>query len=461
MPYAAEREAGYDLKLWVGGEDKAIPLWQRPHGIGAWHVPLAAGLHRWRDSFLLSGVTAGTATAWRFTPNTTDVPAASCARPMGGASGLNITVTVDLPTAPAECFLLFHDGRVLSTPNASATPNGVWIVQPTNDVTLECPGQPSQRWPLRDVSPAFKSDDNLEPVTSIGVYALRAERVQLKTDDVQDVPTHAKPDDNNDAAPPAVTSTWWVDPITVKIAHDRQKPYPSSTRVVDLAAQRGECERAQVWVRDDAVEITGLQVKFRDLSVHTPDELDVLSTLPQTHWSYKQQGYVNASTPHAYMCDYDVLTGKTPPPPPRNCSDTPWGTCWTGCPVVHGPAHCGGGTPCPPGAHCACNSCGCNVMNTSCGGTSRNDGHPCLPGWYADPLLPVPPDGIPRIPRGFTQPIYLEVCIPYGQPAGNYSGLLELSAALPDGYGFAVPVRVEVWNLSLPLLNDSGEHDRL
>ena len=48
MPYAAEREAGYDLKLWVGDEEEAIPLWQRPHGIGAWHVPLAAGLHSWK-----------------------------------------------------------------------------------------------------------------------------------------------------------------------------------------------------------------------------------------------------------------------------------------------------------------------------------------------------------------------------------------------------------------------------
>ena len=42
-------------------------------------------------------------------------------------------------------------------------------------------------------------------------------------------------------------STWWVDPITIKVTHDRRLPYPSSTKGVNLAAQRGECERAQVW----------------------------------------------------------------------------------------------------------------------------------------------------------------------------------------------------------------------
>eukprot|EP01050_Picozoa_sp_SAG11_P003014 SAG11_NODE_162_length_13962_cov_19.035562_3_plen_490_part_00 len=130
-----------------------------------WVRESAAGLHRWRDSFLLSGMTVDATTTWRFTPSTTHVPPSSCARSMGGSSGLNITVIVDLPTAPAECFLLFHGGRVLSTPNASATPNGVWITQPTNNVTLACPGQSPQRWPLRDV-PALKSDDDLEPATA-------------------------------------------------------------------------------------------------------------------------------------------------------------------------------------------------------------------------------------------------------------------------------------------------------
>ena len=32
-----------------------------------------------------------------------------------------------------------------------------------------------------------------------------------------------------------------------KVMHDRRQPFASSAKRVDLAGQRGECERAQVW----------------------------------------------------------------------------------------------------------------------------------------------------------------------------------------------------------------------
>ena len=38
---------------------------------------------------------------------------------------------------------------------------------------------------------------------------------------------------------------WYIDPITVKIMHTRRAAHSSSAKAVDLAAQRGECERAQ------------------------------------------------------------------------------------------------------------------------------------------------------------------------------------------------------------------------
>eukprot|EP01043_Picozoa_sp_COSAG02_P069951 COSAG02_NODE_12202_length_1581_cov_1.232794_3_plen_165_part_00 len=94
------------------------------------------------------------------------------------------------------------------------------------------------------------------------------------------------------------------------------------------------------------------------------------------------------------------------------------------------------------------------MLNTSCGDSHASAGHACLPGWSPDPLLDVDSaKGIPLVHKGFTQPIYVEVCIPYGQAAGNYSGKVEVTAA--SGLLFTVPVLMEVWEMDLPLLNDT------
>ena len=66
----------------------------------------------------------------------------------------------------------------------------------------------------------------------------------------------------------------------------------------------------------------------------------------------------------------------------------------------------------------------------------------------------MPAAGIPIIPKGFTQPIFIEVCVPYGQPAGNYSGQIAVSA--DSGPLVSVPVALEVWAIDLPRLNDSS-----
>ena len=68
-------------------------------------------------------------------------------------------------------------------------------------------------------------------------------------------------------------------------------------------------------------------------------------------------------------------------------------------------------------------------------------------------MLDIPAAGIPSIPKDFTQPIYIELCIPYGQKAANYTGQIEVSAA--SGPLFTVPVAVEVWDIDLPHLNDT------
>ena len=234
---------------------------------------------------------------------------------------------------------------------------------------------------------------------------------------------------------------WFVDPITVKVTHERRVPFPSSAQAVDLAAQRGECERAQIWGWNDQADLTDVRVIFSDLKSSAG------GTLAKSEWSYTQQGYVNVSTTTRYTCLEDLLTGKTPPPPPpppphTNCDDTPFGACWTGCPNVQknwsDPHSCSG----KPNGH-SCNQCVCNTHNTSCHSDNDAPGHACLPGWYPDPLLDIPASGIPLIQKGFTQPIVLELCIPYGQAAGNFSGTMTVTAK-SEGTLFTVPVSVEV-----------------
>eukprot|EP00035_Acanthoeca_spectabilis_P017163 m.358835 g.358835 ORF g.358835 m.358835 type:complete len:670 (-) comp16619_c0_seq85:933-2942(-) len=251
------------------------------------------------------------------------------------------------------------------------------------------------------------------------------------------------------------SSTWWVDPITVKIAHDRRTPFDSTSDGIDLAGMRGECERGQIWGWDDTGDLRDLQLKFAPLSSASGG-----AVLPASQWTYKQQGYVNVSTSTRYGCLRDILApppppGPPPPPPALNCSDTPWGACWTGCPSVNknwsDPNSCNGGKTPPPPQGASCNRCECNEKNTSCGAGPQLD---CSPGWYPDPLLDVPASGIPLVPTGWTQPVYFELCIPYGQSAGNYTGQFTMTA---DGRGgiATVEVHVEVWDIDLPLVNDS------
>jgi hypothetical protein len=266
---------------------------------------------------------------------------------------------------------------------------------------------------------------------------------------------------------------WFVDPITVKVMKDRRAPFASSQKTIDLAAQRGECERAQIWAWSDQ-DAEDVQVTFAELST-----ADGAKFAPSS-WSYKQQGYVNASTSTHYTCIHDILTGDTPPPKNVSCSDTPWLQCQTGCSPTNSTQCSDTNGPKPsPGA--TCNKCKCNYDHTPCP-WHPGDGHPCLSGWYPDPLLDVPATGIPFIPKGFTQPIFVEVCVPYGTTPGNYSGTFAVTSASDtsdlsggganggsgggDGGGniggggggafsFAVPVSLEVWPIDLPRLNDS------
>jgi hypothetical protein len=72
-------------------------------------------------------------------------------------------------------------------------------------------------------------------------------------------------------------------------------------------------------------------------------------------------------------CQQNTLIAG-PRPQPQNCSETPWGECWTGCPLPKipkgSPWPCAGGVG-PQPAEGSCNACVCNEHNTSCSGQGR------------------------------------------------------------------------------------------
>jgi hypothetical protein len=104
-------------------------------------------------------------------------------------------------------------------------------VEQAGTVELKCDGIDAT------VLPRSRLVNLTSPVSPMGRWVLQSHT--SKTDDVQ-VPTR---------------SEWHVDPITVKIAHNRRAAFPSSTTAVDLAGMHGECERAQLWVWNDDTDL--------------------------------------------------------------------------------------------------------------------------------------------------------------------------------------------------------------
>jgi Glycoside hydrolase 123, catalytic domain len=69
----------------------------------------------------------------------------------------------------------------------------------------------------------------------------------------------------------------------------------------------------------------------------------------------------------------------------------------------------------------------------------------CLPGWYPDPLPPLP---LPlALAAGRNQPLWLTFHVARGAKAGDYRGELKLKTSLGD---VRVPLRVHVYDFALP-----------
>eukprot|EP01052_Picozoa_sp_SAG31_P038281 SAG31_NODE_5085_length_2753_cov_2.660512_1_plen_109_part_00 len=66
---------------------------------------------------------------------------------------------------------------------------------------------------------------------------------------------------------PQGSQGWFVDPITVKVMHDRRLPFASSSKRIDVAGMRGECERVQIWGWSDAADLSDVALAFADLEL--------------------------------------------------------------------------------------------------------------------------------------------------------------------------------------------------
>ena len=125
-------------------------------------------IHRWSDSFHLSGALVGYSpnrtAVWRFSPRA--LPAGTSS-PLDmvhdGGSDTLVVSPVLLTNESAPCSLIFAGGAVLQVPTARdgsvIAPAGFWIGSASmGGVALHCPGRLDRSWPLRHHS--LKTDDS-------------------------------------------------------------------------------------------------------------------------------------------------------------------------------------------------------------------------------------------------------------------------------------------------------------
>jgi hypothetical protein len=274
---------------------------------------------------------------------------------------------------------------------------------------------------------------------------------------------HDDPDDRPAGERPSLVLPWHVDPPTVNIQLDQDRPFPSSAQSITIHAQRGECEGVQVWLPAIAEgngslydgELQNVRVTVGDLA-RTDKTADMdagTAELSRELWQYYQQGYVNASGTHAYEC----MCGA-------NCST---------------PCYCGCGHECDPYPRPA--SANSLARMPAMGRSHARAGWYPSYDWYADPLLPLRNgEAVPRVQVQDTScfkdngcnrtcwrgrvavSILTEVCVPRSAVPGNYSGSAKLvfesrdASAPPRAATIEIPVALEVWPLTLPETNASG-----
>eukprot|EP01045_Picozoa_sp_COSAG04_P032669 COSAG04_NODE_6481_length_1317_cov_1.818555_1_plen_297_part_00 len=209
-----------------------------------------------------------------------------------------------------------------------------------------------------------------------------------------------------------------VEPSTVKIALDAAAPSAASAEGVDIAAQMGECESTQLWVRPlytptDMIDIRNLTVDITPL----PAAGGGASSYPPSAWTVRQQGYVHCRN----SSDPDMLPSRLVSPS------------WQPDPLL-------------------------TLDRPDAGSSDIKDHHP----WAQQPT-----GIIPFVKSGSTQSVWLTTCVPRdGSVApGNYSGKIQLRGLLTyDGddtaaaqaWSHSFSVKLEVWPITLPELGAEG-----
>ena len=109
--------------------------------------------------------------------------------------------------------------------------------------------------------------------------------------------------------PPPGPLEWYVEPASLDIQLADVGLLPTSSKVIDLAAQIGECEGVQLRLRHDGMDMKDVLVEFSALKRSGGGEL------PPSTWSSFQVGYVNCTvTDFCKTCSGALCGGWKPDP---------------------------------------------------------------------------------------------------------------------------------------------------
>eukprot|EP01046_Picozoa_sp_COSAG06_P011333 COSAG06_NODE_644_length_13470_cov_22.234313_3_plen_813_part_00 len=213
-----------------------------------------------------------------------------------------------------------------------------------------------------------------------------------------------------------VSPTVRVVPSTVKVKLDERRPSAVAADQIDVAAQRGECESVQLWMRhsSDTTALHNISVHFAPLlgsGGASPD--DVASPMfAAAHWSARQQGYVYCQKNKDFIPSVDQSPSWQPDPLLR--LDLP-------------------------------------------DGGSAPPSHALYPAWERGPT-----GVIPYVPPNHTQSVWATVCVPRTATPGNYSGEFSIRGLVGTAHAawqHSVKVKLEVWTLTLAELGAEGTLD--
>ena len=196
-----------------------------------------------------------------------------------------------------------------------------------------------------------------------------------------------------------------IEPSTRKV---QVQQTPSSTSAIDLAAQRGECESAQILVRtDDLAGIRNISVQFFPLFQDEVAE-GLAGSFSPAHWSARQLGYVSCHQNPNSIPSVEQSPGWQPDP----------------------------------------------LLRLDWPDSGADRPNPQLyPRWSRNPV-----GTIPYVPQNHTQSIWVTVCVPRNATPGVFTGNLSVYGVVHETHQWhhIIPVTLEIWSLTVTEVGDSN-----